>query len=105
MDELADRFIKARNSGRTVFIPFLTGGYPDIDRSKKILEVMADAGVEVMELGIPFSDPIADGVTIQEANMRALMAGATPRKVLEIACHITSRYDVSMVILTYLNPV
>lgn len=105
MEDLEAKFIENRNLGRALLIPFLTGGYPNIERSKRIMEVMAEAGVEVMELGIPFSDPIADGVTIQEANMRALMMGATTRKTLEIAGHITSRYDVSIVILTYLNPI
>lgn len=105
MNGLEERFLRARRRGKTLFIPFLTGGYPDIEKSKRVLEAVAEAGVEVIELGIPFSDPIADGVTIQEANARALMAGATPVKVLEIAGHITSRYDVSVVILSYLNPV
>lgn len=105
MEGLEARFAEARRRGRAVFIPFITGGYPSIERSRNILEAMADVGVEVMELGIPFSDPIADGVTIQEATMVALSAGTTPRKVLEIAGQVVRRYDVSIIILSYLNPV
>lgn len=105
MSELEERFKRARRSNRSIFIPYVTGGYPSIEVCKRILRAMADAGVELIELGIPFSDPIADGVTIQEATFKALQAGATPRKTLEMAGEISAAYDLSIVILTYLNPV
>lgn len=105
MNELEERFWRAKYSGKSLFIPFLTGGYPTIESSQRILAAMAEAGAEVIELGIPFSDPIADGVTIQEATFAALRAGATPKKVLRIAGEISASYDVSIVVLTYLNPV
>lgn len=105
MNELEERFRWARNGGRSLFIPYITGGYPDMETCRRIIDAMARAGAEVIELGIPFSDPIADGVTIQEATFRALQAGATPRNVLDLAGETSSSHDVSIVILTYLNPV
>jgi tryptophan synthase alpha chain len=105
MNGLEERFRRARRMGRSLFIPYITGGYPDTETCRRILDAMAGAGAEIIELGIPFSDPIADGVTIQEATFKALQAGATPRRVLELAGEISSSHDVSIVILTYLNPV
>ena len=104
MNRIEERFRRARRIGRSLFIPYITGGYPDMETCRRILEAMVESGAEIIELGIPFSDPIADGVTIQEATFKALQAGATPRKVLELAKEISSRHDVSIVILTYLNP-
>ena len=101
MAGLDERF--RRNS--TLFIPYLTGGFPSLEKSERILRAMADEGVEVMEVGIPFSDPIADGITIQEATTIALSSGATPRKILDMAGRITSSYDTSIVLMTYLNPI
>ena len=105
MNGIEERFKRARRIGRSLFIPYITGGYPDMETCRRILEVMAEAGAEIIELGIPFSDPIADGVTIQEATFKALQAGTTPKKVLELAKEFSSKHDVSIVILTYLNPV
>jgi tryptophan synthase alpha chain len=105
MNGLEERFRRARRMGRSLFIPYITGGYPDTETCRRILDAMAGAGAEIIELGIPFSDPIADGVTIQEATFKALQAGAIPRRVLELAGEISSSHDVSIVILTYLNPV
>ncbi len=105
MNRLEERFKRAKNDGRALFVPYITGGYPDIEACKRILRAMAEAGAEIIELGVPFSDPIADGVTIQEATFRALQAGATPKSVLELAGEISASRDVSLVILTYLNPV
>mgnify|MGYP000729760330 CR=1 FL=1 len=105
MNWIEERFRRARRIGRSLFIPYITGGYPDMKTCRRILEAMVEAGAEIIELGIPFSDPIADGVTIQDATYKALQAGATPRKVLELAKEVSSGYDVSIVILTYLNPV
>ena len=104
MEELRERFYSARRRGHRLFIPFLTGGFPTLEKSLEILMAMAEAGAEIIELGIPFSDPIADGATIQESTYIALKAGATPRKILGLAKELTRSYNVSPVILTYLNP-
>ncbi len=101
MGGLEERF----GGQRTLFIPYMTGGFPNLSKSESILRAMAEEGVKVMEVGIPFSDPIADGITIQEATSTALSSGATPRKILDMIGRITSSYDVSIVLMTYLNPV
>ncbi|HDD42738.1 MAG TPA: tryptophan synthase subunit alpha [Nitrososphaeria archaeon] len=105
MEKLREVFQEARRRGRVLFIPFLTGGYPSLEKSLQILVAIAEAGARIIELGIPFSDPIADGTTIQESSFMALQAGATPKKVLKLAEKLSGSYDVSIVILTYLNPV
>lgn len=103
--KLEDVFEYAKRNSRAVFIPYLTGGYPNMNRSLDLLEVLADSGADIIELGIPFSDPIADGVTIQEASSQALLHGATPKGVLRLVSYITSRYDVPIIVMTYINPV
>lgn len=104
MEKLRAVFQEARRRGHKLFIPFLMGGYPSLEKSLQILVAAAEAGARIIELGIPFSDPIADGATIQESSFIALQAGTTPRKVLELAERLLRSYDVSIVILTYLNP-
>ena len=71
----------------------------------KIADALIRGGVDILELGLPFSDPIADGPTIQAASVRALNAGTTPMKVLEIAKEIKDKHDVPIVVMTYYNPV
>jgi len=102
---IGEAFARAKRDPGGLVIPYLTGGYPDLEKSEQLLCALAEAGAEVIELGIPFSDPIADGVTIQEATYIALRSGATPIKVLKLAERVTGRYDVSMIILSYLNPI
>ena len=74
-------------------------------RHHKIADALIKGGVDILELGLPFSDPIADGPTIQAASVRALAAGTTPMKVLEIAKQIKKQHDVPIVVMTYYNPV
>jgi tryptophan synthase alpha chain len=87
-------------------IGYITAGDPAPDMTPKIAEALIHGGVDILELGLPFSDPIADGPTIQAASLRALNAGTTPLKVLEIAKEIKSKHDsVPIVIMTYYNPI
>lgn len=95
--------LNARGEGG--IIAFLTGGDPTLEATPKFVEAVVDGGADIVELGIPFSDPIADGPTIQAANLRALKAGTTPLKVLEIAEKAKKRVDVRLALLTYYNPV
>jgi len=101
--ELEEVFEAARSKGRAVFIAYMTGGFPDAERCAEVLTAMAEEGADVLEVGIPFSDPIADGVTIQEASQIALSRGATPRRVLEIVGEVKRRVDVPVVLMSYLN--
>jgi tryptophan synthase alpha chain len=95
--------IRARN--RAAFIPFLTAGDPSIDATVEYGDALAEGGADLLELGIPFSDPLADGPVIQRATERALRAGATVRGVLRCAETIRARTDLPIVLMTYLNPV
>lgn len=87
------------------FIGFLTGGDPSIEKSEEFIMKMVEAGCDLIEIGIPFSDPIAEGPVIQEANIRALAAGTTTDKIFELAKNVRKKTTVPLVFLTYLNPV
>lgn len=87
------------------FIGFLTGGDPTIEKSEEYIMKMVEAGCDLIEIGIPFSDPIAEGTVIQEANIRALSEGATTDKLFGLAANVRKKTRVPLVFLTYLNPV
>ena len=91
--------------GQKAFIPFVTGGDPTLDITEQLLYAMEEAGADLIEIGIPFSDPIAEGVVIQEANKRALSAGCTTDKLFDMVKRARQRVTVPMVFLTYLNPI
>jgi tryptophan synthase alpha chain len=84
VSRLAAKFSALKKQGRAAFVPFITAGDPDMDTSFAILEQLPAAGADVIELGIPFSDPMADGPAVQASSVRALKAGATMLKVLEM---------------------
>lgn len=87
------------------FIGFVTGGDPSIEKSEEFILKMVEAGCDLIEIGIPFSDPIAEGPVIQEANIRALSAGTTTDMLFELAANVRKKTEVPLVFLTYLNPV
>ncbi len=87
------------------FIGFLTAGDPTMEKSRDYILAMAEAGADLIEIGIPFSDPIAEGSVIEAANLRALANGATTHKVFEMVEDVRKKTDVPLVYLTYLNPV
>lgn len=105
MNAIENAFKKTQSKGRGALIGYLTAGDPKPELTPKIAEALIKGGVDILELGLPFSDPIADGPTIQAASLRALQAGTTPPKVLEIAREIRSKHDLPVVIMTYYNPV
>lgn len=90
---------------KKAFIPFVTGGDPTLDVTEKLLYAMEEAGADLIEIGVPFSDPIAEGVVIQEANERALSAGCTTDKLFDMVKRARQKVTVPMVFLTYLNPI
>ena len=104
MDELRATFRRLRASGRKALIPFITGGDPDLRATQDLLVALEDAGADIIELGIPFSDPLADGPVIQASSSRALARGATPAKVLEALAAVRHRLSVPVVCLSYWNP-
>lgn len=87
------------------FIGFITSGDPDLETTEKIVYAMDKAGCDLIELGIPFSDPTAEGPVIQEANVRALSNGVTTDKVFEMVNRIRKNTDIPMVFMTYANVV
>ncbi len=86
-------------------IPYVTVGYPSIEATLKVVPLLASSGCDIVELGIPFSDPLADGVTIQKASFRALQNGVTPNLCLEVAKQLSHEVDIPLVFMTYFNPV
>jgi tryptophan synthase alpha chain len=95
---------KAFQNGKA-FIGFVTGGDPSIEKTKEFVREMIRAGADLVEIGIPFSDPIAEGPVIQEANIRALSAGATVEKLFTLVEDLRKETAVPLLFLTYINPV
>ena len=95
---------KAFENGKA-FIPFLTCGDPSLEITEQLVYAMADAGADLIELGIPFSDPTAEGPVIQEADIRALAGGATTDKIFDMVRKIRTKTQVPMVFMTYANVV
>ena len=98
-------FETLRREGRKGFIAYITAGDPSPDRTPSLVEALERGGADLIELGVPFSDPIADGPVIQRAGYRALEAGATLAGVLDIAARIRQRSEIPLLLFTYLNPV
>lgn len=106
MSRIDAAFARCRAENRSAFIPFLMGGDPDATTSQKLLNMLPAAGADIVELGIPFSDPMADGPVIQAAGLRALNTGATLAKVLEQARQFrAANSETPLVLMGYLNPV
>ena len=102
---LARCFARCRTEGRAALIPFLTCGYPSSAESLELLRGMARAGADIIELGIPFSDPLADGPTIQRSSFQALQDGMTTRGTLEVLRAFRAQHDTPVVLFSYLNPI
>ncbi len=100
MNRIANAF-----KDKKAFIGFLTAGDPNFDASYDNIMAMVKAGADLIEIGIPFSDPIAEGVVIQEADVRALKGGMTTDRAFELAAKIRAETDIPLVFMTYLNPV
>ncbi len=95
--------IKSAFYNKKAFIPFVTCGDPDIHTTEKIVYEMVDNGADLIELGIPFSDPVAEGVTIQKASRRALDNGTTTDKIFEMVMRIRKYTNIPLVFMTYAN--
>lgn len=97
--------IRSAFANGKAFIPFLTCGDPDLEMTEALICAMADAGADLIELGIPFSDPTAEGPVIQEANLRALTAGATTDKIFDMVRRVRRTVQIPLVFMTYANVV
>lgn len=104
MSHIADTFAKLRRDGLTGLVTYTTAGDPDLARSAEILKALDRAGADVLEVGVPFSDPLADGPVIQRATERALAAGTTLTGVLRLVKSIRQDLKAPIVIFSYANP-
>lgn len=105
MSRLQDAFARARTEGRGALIIYLTAGFPSPEESPELLVAAAESGADAIELGLPFSDPVADGPVIQAASQQALDAGTTVCRVLDIAARVHERVDVPLAIMGCYNPI
>lgn len=90
---------------KKAFIAFITGGDPDIETTERLIPKMAQAGADLIEIGIPFSDPIAEGIVIQAADERALKAGTTTDSLFDMVGRVRGKADIPLVFMTYANPI
>ncbi len=102
MSRIASVFTRANH---TALIPYITVGYPSVETTLKVVPLLAGSGCDIIELGIPFSDPLADGATIQRASYEALRQGVTPGVCFEVAQELRRQVEVPLVFMTYYNPV
>lgn len=104
MSRITEKFAALKAGGKNGFIPFITAGDPDIETSLEILRTLAKRGADVIELGVPFSDPMADGPTIQRSSQRALQHGVNLPIILDLVRAFRRESDVPLVLFSYLNP-
>lgn len=102
MSRIASSFAQASH---TALIPYITVGYPSVETTLKVVPLFASSGCDIIELGIPFSDPLADGATIQRASYEALRQGITPKLCFELVQELRQRVEIPLVFMTYYNPV
>ena len=102
---IARQFRRLADAGELGLVAYLTAGDPSLEASEKIILAAAEAGADVIELGVPFSDPVADGPTIQRASERALRSGTTLAGVIELVRRLRKRTDVPFVLFSYFNPI
>tara|TARA_B100000029_G_scaffold416777_1_gene421172 strand:+ start:60 stop:860 length:801 start_codon:yes stop_codon:yes gene_type:complete len=103
-NSISARFKKISTEKRLALMPFLMAGDPDLSTSSKILLRLQDEGADMIELGIPYSDPLADGPVIQAAASRALQSGTTPSKVFEMLFNLKGKLSIPVILFTYTNP-
>lgn len=105
MSRIKATFAILKEQQKTALIPFITAGDPDLEVTAKLVLALADAGADLIELGVPFSDPMADGPTIQAASERALAAGTTLKGVLLLVAEVRKTTQIPLVLMGYYNPV
>ncbi|MCH5202048.1 MAG: tryptophan synthase subunit alpha [Oscillospiraceae bacterium] len=100
MSKITDAFKNGK-----AFIPFITAGDPSLDVTEQLILEMDKSGADIIEVGIPFSDPVAEGIVIQEADLRALSAGTTTDKIFNMLKNIKDKVNCALAIMTYINPI
>jgi len=102
---IAKTFRDIRKKNGKAFIPYIMAGDPGIQRTRELIRILEDCGADIIELGVPFSDPLADGPTIQKAAQRALDEGVTLKKVIELVAELRVASQIPIILMTYYNPV
>ena len=105
MNRIEQRFSELRAKKETAFIPYITAGDPCLDQTEQIVYALEEAGADIIELGVPFSDPVGDGAAIQEAAQRALEGGATLPRIIEAVQRIRTHSQVPILLFSYFNPI
>lgn len=105
MGRIESTFARLRQQGETALIPFITAGDPDLVRTEELIHILVEAGADLIELGFPFSDPMADGPIIQAASERALAAGTSLPAILELIARVRQHTNVPIVLMGYYNPI
>lgn len=105
MGRITATFDRLRARNEAALIPYLMAGYPSLEATKELLYAIVSAGADLVELGIPFSDPLADGATLQRANHMALQEGVSLRLALEMVSSVRDQIEVPLVLMSYFNPI
>jgi tryptophan synthase alpha chain len=105
MGRISRTFERLRQSHERALIPYVTAGDPDLEMTKTLVREMVRHGGDIIEIGVPFSDPLADGPIIQRASQRALQAGTTVRRILQMVRELRPDIDAPLVLMTYFNPI
>ena len=105
MSRIGRKFRDIRKDKGKAFIPYIMAGHPNISRTKELVRLLEDCGADIIELGVPFSDPLADGPTIQRAAQLALGEGVVMGRVIELVNTLRNTSDIPIVLMTYYNPI
>ncbi|MGA7126345.1 MAG: tryptophan synthase subunit alpha, partial [Chthoniobacterales bacterium] len=105
MNRIEEKFAALKSENRSAFIVYITGGDPSLEKTIEIAATLERAGADILEIGVPFSDPLADGVANQLGAQRALQAGTTLPKLLYTISLIRSKISLPIVLYSYLNPI
>src|ERR1700688_4771647 len=102
---IAEAFLRAGQEKRSALLPYLMSGFPSAEQSVKLVLAAAEEGADIIELGMPFSDPLADGATVQHAGQIALERGMTIKGCMEVARQVSAQTTVPLILMGYYNPV
>jgi tryptophan synthase alpha chain len=105
MKRIEKKFAELKSKGEKALVAYITAGYPDLETTRALIPALARAGVDILEVGVPFSDPTADGPVIQAASQAALKSGATLAKVIDLAGGLRGRVEIPLVLFSYYNPI
>src|SRR5687768_17451170 len=105
MNRIVQRFQDLTRRNEAAFIPYITAGDPTLAQTEQLVHALEQAGADVLELGVPFSDPVGDGPVIQVAAQRALAGGTTPKDVLALVTRVRQTSQLPILLFTYFNPV